>query len=153
MNSFSAENQYIAIVISEFNEKVIVQLLNGAVDSFFNHGGKKENLKIFRVPGAFEIPGTVAQVMKHECPSAVVALGAVIRGGTPHFDFIAGESARGLAEISRSADIPVINGILTTNSLEQALERAGTKAGNKGWDAMESALQTINIYREIQSAN
>ena len=152
-SEFSAIKTSIVIVVSEFNAKIIENLLQGALDAFTHHGGNKSDIIIYRVPGAFEIPGTIVQIMKNHSPDAIVALGAVIRGETPHFDYIAGESAKGIAEISRSANIPIINGILTTDNARQAEDRSQVGGRNKGWDSMESALQTINVYQEIFSAS
>ena len=143
----------IVIVVSEFNQLIVENLLQGALDAFVHHGGKESDIRIHRVPGAFEIPGTIRQIMKFHNPHAIVAIGAVIRGETPHFDYIAGESAKGIAEISRSSNIPIINGILTTNNAKQAEDRSQVGGRNKGWDAMEAALQTINVYQEIFSAS
>ena len=154
MNSkLSVAETSIVIVVSEFNQPIIENLLQGALDSFAHHGGKESGMHIHRVPGAFEIPGTIVQIMKNHSPDAIVALGAVIRGETPHFDYIAGESAKGIAEISRSSNIPIINGILTTDNTRQAEDRSQVGGRNKGWDAMEAALQTINVYQEIFSAS
>ena len=122
------------------------------MDAFSHYKGVESNLKIYRVPGAFEIPGSIQQIIKHHHPDAIVALGAVIRGETPHFDFVAGESAHGISQLSRNTDIPIINGILTTDNADQALKRSKPGGRNKGWDAMETALQTISVYREIQTA-
>jgi len=148
--SLSITESKITIVAAEFNQVISQSLLDGAIDSFFFHGGKEENLSIIRVPGAFEIPGTVKQILENQKPDAVVTLGAVIRGGTPHFDFVAGESSRGIAELSRQFDVPVLFGILTTNNFEQALERAGTKSSNKGWEVMESAIKMVSVYRDFR---
>ena len=154
MNSkLSVAETSIVIVASEFNQPIIENLLQGALDAFAHHGGTATNLNVYRIPGAFEIPGTIAQIMKNHSPDAIVALGAVIRGETPHFDYIAGESAKGIAEISRSSNIPIINGILTTDNTRQAEDRSQVGGRNKGWDAMEAALQTINVYQEIFSAS
>ena len=154
MNSkLSAAETSVNIVVSEFNQPIIENLLQGALDAFAHHGGKESGMHIHRVPGAFEIPGTIVQIMKNHSPDAIVALGAVIRGETPHFDYIAGESAKGIAEISRSSNIPIINGILTTDNARQAEDRSQMGGINKGWDAMEAALQTINVYQEIFSAS
>ena len=154
MNSkLSVAEISIVIVVSEFNQPIIENLLQGALDAFAHHGGKESGMHIHRVPGAFEIPGTIVQIMKNHSPDAIVALGAVIRGETPHFDYIAGESAKGIAEISRSSNIPIINGILTTDNATQAEDRSQVGGRNKGWDAMEAALQTINVYQEIFSAS
>ena len=148
----SAQDQHIIIVISEFNAKITERLLKGAVDAFSHYKGVESNFKIFRVPGAFEIPGSIQQIIKHHHTDAIVALGAVIRGETPHFDFVAGESAHGIAELSRNVDIPIINGIITTETKNQAMMRSVPGGRNKGWDAMEAALKTISVYHEIQTA-
>ena len=154
MNSkLSVAEISIVIVVSEFNQPIIENLLQGALNAFSHHGGKESGMHIHRVPGAFEIPGTIAQIMKNHSPDAIVALGAVIRGETPHFDYIAGESAKGIAEISRSSNIPIINGILTTDNTKQAKDRSQVGGRNKGWDAVEAALQTIAVYQEIFSAS
>jgi 6,7-dimethyl-8-ribityllumazine synthase len=141
----------VVIVISEFNPVITESLLNGAMDAYLTAGGKEDDVTIYRVPGAYEIPGTVKQVLENQSPDAVVTLGAVIRGGTPHFDYVAGECARGVSELSMQYDIPIMFGVLTTDNLQQALERSGTKAGNKGWDVMEAAIQTSAVYKDIQS--
>ena len=112
MQDPQAQNKKIVIVVSEFNKTIIERLLQGAVSALYHFGGTNENLIIYRVPGAFEIPGTISQVLKHDRPDAIIALGAVIRGETPHFDIIAAESANGLSELSRNNDIPIINGIM-----------------------------------------
>ena len=150
--NLSAAETSIVIVVSEFNQPIIENLLQGALNAFSHHGGKESDISIYRVPGAFEIPGTIRQIMKFNNPHAIVALGAVIRGETSHFDYIAGESTKGIAEISRSANIPIINGILTTDNARQAEDRSQVGGRNKGWDAIEAALQTISIYQEIFSA-
>ena len=150
-SKLSVGESSLVIVVSEFNQLIVENLLQGALDAFVHHGGKKSDIRIHRVPGAFEIPGTIRQIMKFHNPDAIVALGAVIRGETPHFDYVSVESARGIAEISRTSDIPVINGVLTTNNLQQAFDRSQVSGRNKGWDAMEAALQTISIYQEIQT--
>ena len=143
----------VVIVVSEFNQPIIENLLQGAQKAFAHHGGKESGMRIYRVPGAFEISGTILQIIKFHNPHAIIALGAVIRGQTPHFDYIARESAKGIAEISRSSNIPIINGILTTDNARQAEDRSQVGGRNKGWDAMEAALQTINVYQEIFSAS
>jgi len=154
MNSqLSAKNSSIIIVVSDFNEQVVENLLQGALNAFVQHGGNKSDVLVFRVPGAFEIPGAIVQVQKHHSPHAIVAIGAVIRGETPHFDLIAGESARGIAEISRSSDIPIINGIITTDTAQHAFDRSQPGDKNKGWEAMEAALQTISVYDSIRTAS
>lgn len=145
----SAKDQKIVIVTADFNSEITEALTNGAMDAFLHNDGAEKDLTIIHVPGAFEIPGTVVQSINSLQPDAVVTLGAVIRGATPHFDFVAAEAARGIADLSQSYDIPIVFGVLTTNNLEQALERAGTKAMNKGWEVMESALKMISIYQQI----
>jgi len=147
----SAQDQHIIMVISEFNLNITERLLIGAVNAYLHYDGVKKNLKVFRVPGAFEIPGTIQQIIKHHSPNAIVALGSVIRGETPHFDFVAGESAHGISELSRKMDFPIINGILTTDNVDQAIKRSEPSGRNKGWDSMETALQTISVYCEIQT--
>ena len=152
-SDISANQRSVVIVMSEFNGKITENLLKGALDAFSHHGGLEPDIHIYRVPGAFEIPGTIVQIMQNHTSDAIVALGAVIRGETPHFDFISGESARGIAEISRNTDIPVINGILTTDTAQQAVDRSQVGGRNKGWDAMEAALKTISVYQSIRTAS
>ena len=152
-SDISANQRSVVIVMSEFNGKITENLLKGALDAFSHHGGLEPDIHIYRVPGAFEIPGTIIQIMQNDTPDAIIALGAVIRGETPHFDFISGESARGIAEISRNTDIPVINGILTTDTAQQAVDRSQVRGRNKGWDAMEAALKTISVYQSIHTAS
>ncbi len=151
-SKISAQEKHIIIVISEFNTKITERLLQGAKDAFSHYMGLEENLKIYRVPGAIEIPGTIQQILNYQKSNAIVALGAVIRGDTPHFDFVAGESANGIAKLSRNTNIPIINGILTTDNITQAMKRSEPGGCNKGWDAMVTALQTISVYRNIQTA-
>jgi 6,7-dimethyl-8-ribityllumazine synthase len=151
MSATSALGLNVVIVISEFNPVITDSLLNGAMDAYITGGGNENDVTVYRVPGAYEIPGTVKQVLVNQSPDAVVTLGAVIRGGTPHFDYVAGECARGVSELSMQYDIPIMFGVLTTDNLQQALERSGTKAGNKGWDVMEAAIQTAAVYKDIQS--
>ncbi|MBI4538479.1 MAG: 6,7-dimethyl-8-ribityllumazine synthase [Gemmatimonadetes bacterium] len=138
-----------AIVISRFNELITKQLLAGARDCLLRHGVADEAIDAYWVPGAFEIPAVVARVASLERHAAIIALGCVIRGETPHFEYVAGEAARGIAAVARKASIPVAFGVLTTDTVEQALERAGTKAGNKGWDAALSALEMSDLFPRI----
>ena len=152
-SDISANQRSVVIVISEFNREITENLLKGALDAFSHHGGLESDIYIYRVPGAFEIPGTIIQIMQNDTPDAIVALGAVIRGETPHFDFISGESARGIAEISRNTDIPIINGILTTDTAQQAVNRSQVGGRNKGWDAIEAALKTISVYQSIRTVS
>ena len=152
VSKLTAQDQHIIIVISEFNVKITERLLKGSIDAYLHYDGLKKNLTVFRVPGAFEIPGTIQQILHHHQPHAIVALGSVIRGETPHFDIVAGESAHGISQLSRKMDIPIINGILTTDNVDQAMKRSKSGGRNKGWDAMETALKTISVYRDIQTA-
>jgi len=142
----------IAIVGSRFNELITTRLIGGAEDCFIRHGGAKENLDLIMVPGAFEIPLTaqkLANIHKDKY-DAIVCLGAVIRGNTPHFEYVAAEVSKGIAHVSLDSNKPVIFGVLTTDSIEQAIERAGSKSGNKGWDAMLSAIEMANLFKEIE---
>lgn len=139
----------IAIVASRFNDFIVGNLIEGACDSFVRHGGNADNLTVAYVPGAFEIPLTAKRLASSGKYDAVVCLGAVIRGATPHFDMVANESAKGIAQASISSGVPITNGILTTDSIEQAIERAGTKAGNKGAEAMLSAIEMVNLFKEL----
>ena len=145
----NAKNFKISIVISEFNSKIIERLLIGAKKAYLFYGGLEKDLKIYRVPGAFEIPGAINLILKNVKMDAIIGIGAVIRGETPHFDFVAKESAHGMAELSRNVEIPIINGILTTDDTMQAMNRSSSNGPNKGWDAMEAALQTISVYNGI----
>lgn len=145
------KNYKIAIVIAEFNPLITEQLRLGAMDAFFKFGGNQDDISCYYVPGAFEIPGTVKQLTNTSQFDAILTIGAVIKGGTPHFDFVAGESANKIASLSIQSNIPILFGILTTDTLQQALERAGTKALNKGWELMEATISTIQTYNKISS--
>jgi 6,7-dimethyl-8-ribityllumazine synthase len=140
----------IAIVAGRFNDFIVDKLIAGAIDAFVRHGGEQANVTLVRVPGAWEIPLAVDAVIAEHAPHAVVALGAVIRGSTPHFDYVAGEVAKGVAQVSLATRTPVTFGVLTTDSIEQAVERAGTKAGNKGWDAMMSAIEMVSLLGALR---
>lgn len=145
-----APNAKIAIVVSRFNSFIVESLVEGALDALKRQGQvKDENITIVRVPGAYELPVAAQRIAKLNKYDAIIALGAVIRGGTPHFDFVAGESNKGLAQVSLQYDIPVSFGVLTTDSIEQAIERAGTKAGNKGAEAALGALEMVNVMEQI----
>jgi 6,7-dimethyl-8-ribityllumazine synthase len=147
---FSANTASFTIVVARFNGFVVEGLLGGALDTLKRHGVSDNNITVVRVPGAFEMPLAVKKVaMKKDC-DAIITLGAVIRGGTPHFDFVAGECASGIARISVEEQIPVAFGVLTTDTIEQAIERSGTKAGNKGADAAMSALEMISLIRNLE---
>lgn len=144
-----AEGMKLAVVVSRFNDLLTKELLSGAEDCFIRHGGKANDLHVAWVPGAFEIPFTAQMIAKKDY-DAVVCLGAVIRGATPHFDYVAAEVSKGVAQVSLNAGKPVIFGVITTDSIEQALERAGTKSGNKGWDAVLSAIEMVDLGRVLK---
>jgi 6,7-dimethyl-8-ribityllumazine synthase len=143
--NYEAKNRKFAIVASRFNDFITKSLVEGAVDIFTRHGAAHEDITVYKVPGAFEIPLACKKAALSGKYDAVVALGAVIRGSTPHFDFVASEVSKGVALVSLETNLPVIFGILTTDSIEQALERAGTKNGNKGADAALSAIEMVNL--------
>ncbi len=138
-----------AIVVARFNAFVVESLLNGAVDTLVRHGISEKEITIVRVPGAFELPLAVKKLAKAGNFDAVIALGAVIRGGTPHFDYVAGECVKGISTVSLGAEIPVAFGVLTVDSIEQAIERSGTKAGNKGAEATLSALEMVSLLKQL----
>ena len=144
-----AEGQRIGIVAARFNEFITSKLLGGAKDAFVRHGGDESGLDIAWVPGAFEIPLVAKKMAESGKYDAVVCLGAVIRGATPHFDMVANESTKGVASVGLQTGIPVVFGVLTTDSIEQAVERAGTKAGNKGFEAMTTAIEMVNLLKQI----
>jgi 6,7-dimethyl-8-ribityllumazine synthase len=138
-----------AIVASRFNEFVVDSLLRGAVDTLLRHGTAEKQIDVIRVPGAFDLPFVARRVAASKRYDAIVALGAVIRGATPHFDHVAGQCAAGLARVADDTGVPVAFGVLTTDTIEQAIERAGTKAGNKGADAALCALELANLLRKL----
>ena len=140
-----------AIVASRFNGLIVEPLVAGAVDAITRTGGSADAITIVRCPGAFELPQVIRRVLARGGFDAVIALGAVIRGSTPHFDFVAGEAAKGVAAAAASTDVPVVFGVLTTDTIEQAFERAGTKAGNKGFDAAMSAIELATLFRALRS--
>lgn len=144
-----ARGRKFALVVSRFNELISRKLLDGAIDCLLRHGATQDNLTVVWVPGSFEIPVTAARLAAGKNYHAVICLGAVIRGGTPHFDYIAAEVAKGVAQAGLQNLLPVSFGVLTTDSLEQALERAGTKAGNKGWDAALSAIEMTDLWEKL----
>ena len=145
----SAKGVKLAVVASRFNAFIVERLVDGAVDAFTRTGGAPDELTVVRCPGAFEIPQVARRVLEAGGVDAVVCLGCVIRGATPHFDYVAGECARGVARLALKAQVPVTFGVLTTDTIEQAIERAGTKAGNKGFDAAMAAIEMVNLYRTI----
>jgi len=142
----------VAIVASRFNSFIVDRLVDGAIDVLSRTGGKAAQITVIHCPGAFEIPALAKRCAHSGGFDAVICLGAVIRGSTPHFDYVAGEAAKGIAATALAAPVPVIFGVLTTNTIEQAVERAGTKAGNKGADAAISALEMVSLYRQLKGA-
>ena len=142
----------VALIASRFNDLITKELIGGADDCLRRHGTAPEDIHVFWVPGAFEIPRLAMEVAKSGQYDGIICLGAVIRGSTPHFDVVAAEVSKGVARLTMEVETPVIFGVLTTDSIEQALERAGTKAGNKGWDAAISMMEMVNLTNEIHNA-
>jgi 6,7-dimethyl-8-ribityllumazine synthase len=145
----NAAGRKFAVTVSRFNHFITDQLLTGCIDTLVRHGASDADITVVRVPGSFEIPPAVQRLAKSGKYDAVIALGAVIRGDTPHFDFIAAEVTKGVAQIGLAGDTPVIYGVITTDTLEQAIERAGTKSGNKGADAALSAIEMADLRRKL----
>ena len=141
----------IVLLVSRFNSFVVESLLAGAVDTLKRHGADARDLQIVRVPGAYEMPIAAQRLAASKRFEAIIALGAVIRGGTPHFEYVAGECTKGLSQVSLQYDIPIAFGVLTVDTIEQAIERAGTKAGNKGAEAAMSAIEMINLLRGLDN--
>jgi 6,7-dimethyl-8-ribityllumazine synthase len=139
-----------AIVASRFNSFIVEHLVSGALDALARHGGDMGNVTLVRVPGAWEMPVAALKLAKKGDVDAIIALGCVIRGATPHFDYVAGEAAKGLASVQTQTGVVVAFGVLTTDTIEQAIERAGTKAGNKGWDAAVSAIEMASLARALE---
>ena len=146
----SAQGLKIGIVVCRFNEFISQKLLGGAVADQGVHGADEEAVEVAWVPGAFEIPLTAKQMAASGRYDCLICLGCIIRGATPHFDYVAAESSKGIAQVSLQSELPVAFGILTTDTIEQAIERAGTKAGNKGWDAAVTAIEMANLFKELR---
>jgi 6,7-dimethyl-8-ribityllumazine synthase len=144
-----AKGLKIGILVSRFNSFISDRLVDGAVDALLRHGADQDNLVVVRVPGAFEIPPAARKMASSGRYDALICLGAVIRGATPHFDYVSAEVSKGIAAVSMEAGIPVTFGVLTTDTLEQAIERAGSKAGNKGFDAAMAAIEMANLYQSM----
>jgi 6,7-dimethyl-8-ribityllumazine synthase len=145
----NADGKKFAIVVSRFNEFITEKLLSGAQDMLRRHGASDDDISVYFVPGAFEIPAVAKKIAASKKADAIICLGCVIRGATPHFDYVAAEVSKGVASISLNGDIPIVYGVLTTDSIEQAIERAGTKSGNKGADAAICAIEMVNLYTQI----
>lgn len=150
--NYLATEARITLLVARFNSFVVESLVAGAVDTLKRHGIRDDQIRIVRAPGAWELPLVARKLVNAGSVDAIIALGAVIRGGTPHFDFVAGECAKGLATVSLDAGIPIAFGVLTTDSIEQSIERAGTKAGNKGADAALTVLEMLNLLAAIEGA-
>ncbi len=146
----NAQAMKFGIVVSRFNDFISEHLLSGALDVLIRHGASDGDIEVFRVPGAFEIPQLAKKMASSRKYDAIVCLGTVIRGSTPHFDYIAAEVSKGIAAVGLESEIPVTFGVITTDNIEQAIERAGSKAGNKGWDAALSAIEMASLYREMK---
>ncbi|MCX8105887.1 MAG: 6,7-dimethyl-8-ribityllumazine synthase [Ignavibacterium album] len=146
---YSAAGKKFAIILSRFNEYIGENLLKGALDCFEKHGVTKDNIDVIKVPGAFEIPVTADRLAATKKYSAIVCLGVIIRGATPHFEYVASAASNGISQVALKYSIPVIFGVLTTDTIEQAIERAGTKAGNKGWDAAQTAIEMSDLFKQI----
>ena len=144
-----ADKSRFCLVVSRWNSYIVESLEKGAIDTLKRHGADDGDLTIVRVPGAFEMPVTIERIAAKGGVDAIIALGAVIRGGTPHFEYVAGECVKGMAQVSLQHRIPVAFGVLTVDSIEQAIERAGTKAGNKGAEATLSAIEMVNLLRQL----
>ncbi|AWI03374.1 6,7-dimethyl-8-ribityllumazine synthase [Clostridium drakei] len=146
----SAETLKFGLVVGRFNEFIGSKLLSGALDCLKRHGATEDNIEVGWVPGAFEIPLVAKKMVAMKKYDAVICLGAVIKGSTPHFDYVSSEVSKGVAHVSLESEIPVIFSVLTTDNIEQAIERAGTKAGNKGWDGAMSAIEMANLMKELK---
>lgn len=138
-----------ALLVARFNGFIVESLLDGARDTLLRHGAQEKDIDVIRVPGAFEMPLVAQRLAKSAKYDAIIALGAVIRGGTPHFEYVAGECTKGLSMVGMQHDIPVAFGVLTVDSIEQAIERAGTKAGNKGAEAAMSSIEMVNLLKQL----
>jgi 6,7-dimethyl-8-ribityllumazine synthase len=148
----SAVGLTLSIIVSRFNDFITARLLDGAMDALIRHGASDDHITVYRVPGSFEIPLLARKlVTSGHAGDALICLGTLIRGATPHFDYIASEATKGIASAALESGVPVTFGVLTTETIEQAIERAGTKAGNKGWEAAVAAIEMANLYRQLRS--
>ena len=144
-----AEGLKFAIIVSRFNEFITGKLLEGAVDALIRHGAAEKNIDIIKVPGSFELPLVAKKAAQKKSYDAVICLGTIIRGATPHFDYVAAEASKGIATASMDTGVPIAFGVLTTDTIEQAIERAGTKSGNKGWDAAMVAIEMAQLLKKL----
>jgi len=147
--TMSATGKKFCMVVSRFNEFITSKLVEGAVDTLVRHGVLEEHIEVVWVPGAFEIPAVTRKIARKKKHDAIICVGCVIRGDTPHFDYIAAETSKGIASVGFESEIPVVFGVLTTDTIEQAIERAGTKAGNKGADAAMAAIELVSLYQQL----
>ena len=145
----NAKGLKVAFIVSRFNDFISQRLVEGAIDCLQRHSEGDAEYSIIKVPGAYDIPATTGKVVDSGKFDAVVTLGAVIRGATPHFDYVAAEVAKGVAQVAMSGKVPISFGVLTTDSIEQAIERAGTKSGNKGWDATQAVIELANLWKQL----
>lgn len=145
----SAKGIKVGIVAARFNDFITARLVDGAMDGLLRHGATETDIELVRVPGAYEIPLAAQRMARSKKYDVVISLGAVIRGATPHFEYVSGEVSKGVAAVSLETGVPVIFGVLTTDTIEQAIERAGTKSGNKGWDAALSAIEMANLMKQL----
>lgn len=147
---YITSDQKFAIILSRFNEAIGENLLKGAIECLSKHGVKSENIDIIKVPGAFEIPLTADKLANSKKYSSIICLGVVIKGATPHFEYVSSAVSNGILQVSLKHTIPITFGVLTTNTIEQAIERAGTKSGNKGWDAALTAIEMSNLFNQLE---
>jgi 6,7-dimethyl-8-ribityllumazine synthase len=145
----NAKGKKFAIVVSRFNDFITEKLLSGALDALVRSGAEDSDIQVVKVPGSFEIPLVAKKMAKKKGLGAIICLGAVIRGATPHFDYISAEVSKGIAQVSLESEVPIIFGVITTDTIEQAIERAGTKAGNKGWSAAMAAVEMANLLEVV----
>ena len=145
----NAKGKKFAIVVSRFNDFITEKLLSGALDALVRSGANDADIQIVKVPGSFEIPLVAKKIAKKKGLDAIICLGAVIRGATPHFDYVSAEVSKGIAQVSLESEVPIIFGVITTDTIEQAIERAGTKAGNKGWSAAMAAVEMANLLEVV----
>ncbi|HBF43418.1 MAG TPA: 6,7-dimethyl-8-ribityllumazine synthase [Desulfobacteraceae bacterium] len=146
----SAEGFRFAVIVSRFNDFVCSRLAEGAIDALKRHGAVDEKIMLIKVPGAFEMPLVAKKLAESDRYDAVICLGAVIRGATPHFEYVASEVSKGIANVALESGLPVTFGVLTTDNLEQAIERAGSKSGNKGYEAAVAAIEMVNLFKELE---
>ena len=145
----NAEGKKFSIVVSRFNDFITEKLLSGALDALVRSGAKDSDIQVVKVPGSFEIPLVAKKIAKKKGFDAIICLGAVIRGATPHFDYVSAEVSKGIAQVSLESEVPIIFGVVTTDTIEQAIERAGAKAGNKGWSAAMAAVEMANLLEVV----